>query len=149
MVMKHKCTLLLELWKKNNCNEIYVEINRNDTLAIELRRYAKERKKKRISVRETFRTQHKETFIADLMEPLIKIGRLYVRDKVFSNTILKDEMRKFPAGKTDDHIDAIAGAINELKIKGVSFGDEKRLTKHPLRHSPKVIQDISATEPTL
>lgn len=126
---------VLDICSACHVNKIFVEVNFVRTLATELRRFAKAQKKK-VSIQESVRSQNKRDFIGDNIEPLIKVGRLYCTERILIDSDLKKEMRDFPTGKHDDHIDAVAGCIAELKIPGIQFKDEKGLTDKPLRYAP-------------
>jgi phage terminase large subunit-like protein len=87
------------------------------TLASEIKTHGRSRGRK-IRVKERMRTKgnEKKRFIAEALEPLIKIGRLYV-DSIILDDLrhpLVVELKGFPNSKHDDHVDALAGAINEL-----------------------------------
>jgi phage terminase large subunit-like protein len=53
-------------------------------------------------------------FIAQIMEPLIKVGRLFVHERVRDKSAFLDELQAFPRMKHDDCIDAAAEAISNL-----------------------------------
>lgn len=105
--------VLLNACRENFCNTVYVETNFSMTLAAELRAYAKTKRAK-VRVRETTRTskQNKIEFIASVIEPLMKVGRLYIHEDAFKE--FKYELEEFPNGRRDDRLDAVAGAIAEL-----------------------------------
>ena len=127
--------------EKHHCNSVWVETNFSMSLAAEIRKWCKERKKK-ISIKDTRRTstQNKEIYISDAIEPLLKTGRLHIHDRVWKNSDFLTEMRTFPEGKHDDVIDAISGCIHELKIPGIQFtGKENDLTRTPLHRAPRVV----------
>ena len=53
-------------------------------------------------------------FIAQTLEPLIKVGRMYVHERV-KETPFMDELQAFPQPRVhDDCIDATSGAISHL-----------------------------------
>ena len=68
---------------------MFVEENFSATLASELRRVARELKLS-INVIPKFRSQNKLHFIAQTLEPVIKIGRLYVHERVKNETPFLD-----------------------------------------------------------
>lgn len=131
---------VLEVCERNYCNTVFVEVNFSRTLAIELKRYAKANKK-RIRVKEAQRTsrQNKLDYIGDALEPLIKVGRLYVHEHIWRDSKLKEQMRAFPDGRHDDFIDALAGAITEAKLVGVKYDKEKPLSDISVRGNPKPV----------
>jgi phage terminase large subunit-like protein len=61
-----------------------------------------------------FRNQNKLHFIAHTLEPIIKVGRLYVHKRVAETTPFLDELQAFPRAKQDDCIDATSEAISHL-----------------------------------
>ena len=61
-----------------------------------------------------FRNKNKMVFIAQTMEPIIKVGRLFVHERVRDKTPFMDELQAFPRNKYDDCIDATSEAINNL-----------------------------------
>ena len=92
---------------------VVVEENFSATLANELRKVARDMKVF-VQVIPKFRTTNKRVFIAQTLEPIIKIGRMYVHERV-KNTPFFDELQAFPRPRmTDDCIDATSEAINYL-----------------------------------
>ena len=91
---------------------MYVEENFSATLANELRRVAREMKIM-VQVVPKFRSKNKMVFIAQTLEPLIKLGKMYVHERVKETPFL-DELQAFPRMKHDDCIDATAEAISHL-----------------------------------
>ena len=68
-----------------------------------------------INVIPKFRSQNKLHFIAQTLEPVIKIGRMYVHERVKNETPFLDELQSFPRkNQMDDCIDATAEAISHL-----------------------------------
>lgn len=133
---------VLDTCERNHCNQVYVETNFNRTAAIELRRYAKQVAKKKINIKEVARTRHtgnKHDNIADAIEPLIKIGRFYVRQDLLNDTDLAKEMRSFPHGQRDDTIDAITGALQALRMQNVTFNREGMLSENGFSSTPRVM----------
>ena len=58
---------------------------------------------------------HKLHFIAQTLEPVIKIGRMFVHERVKNETPFLDELQSFPRkNQMDDCIDATAEAISHL-----------------------------------
>lgn len=55
----------------------------------------------------------KERFIGDVIEPILFNGNLWIKEDQIS-TQLEKEFREFPEAKHDDHLDAMASAIDKL-----------------------------------
>lgn len=107
---------VLNFCKKNHIRKIYVESNHAPHLSFELRKLA-ESERVRVQVFATTRksTQNKRFFIANALEPLVKSNRLWVHKNVLK-TKFKEQLNAFPNTRSDDCIDAAAGAIHELNI---------------------------------
>ena len=111
---EHQCREVIATCAKHKVGHVFVEENFSATLASELRRVARELKLA-INVIPKFRSQNKLNFIAQTLEPVIKIGRLYVHKKVKEETPFLDELQSFPRrNQKDDCIDATAEAISHL-----------------------------------
>ena len=110
---KIQCREVILACAYHKLSHIIVEENFSATLAAELRRTAKEMKVF-VNIVPRFRTTNKKVFIAQTIEPIIKVGRLYVHKKVDKDTPFMDELQAFPRNKKDDCIDATCEAINYL-----------------------------------
>ena len=108
-----QCREIILACAKHKISHVFVEENFSATLANELRRVAREMKIM-VQVVPKFRNKNKMVFIAQIMEPLIKVGRLYVHERVRDNSLFMDELQAFPRMKHDDCIDATAEAISNL-----------------------------------
>lgn len=92
---------------------VFIEENFSASLINEARRICKEMKRK-ITFVNKFRSKNKKVFIAQTLEPIIKIGRLYIHQRVLDRKDFMEELEDFPNNKHDDHIDAVAEAISHL-----------------------------------
>ena len=110
---ENQCKEIIETCAKHKIGHVFVEENFSATLANELRRKAREMKLA-ITVIPKFRTQNKLQFIAQTLEPVIKVGRLFVHENVKNNTPFLEELSAFPRAKQDDCIDATSEAISHL-----------------------------------
>jgi predicted phage terminase large subunit-like protein len=108
-----QCREIINTCKAHKISHVYVEENFSSTLANELRRVAREMKIM-VQVVPKFRNKNKMVFIAQIMEPLIKVGRLFVHERVRDKSAFLDELQAFPRMKHDDCIDAAAEAISNL-----------------------------------
>lgn len=108
-----QCAEIIATCAKHKISHVYVEENFSSALANELRRTAR-KLKLAINVVPHFRNQNKLHFIAHTLEPIIKVGRLYVHKRVAENTPFLDELQAFPRSKQDDCIDATSEAISHL-----------------------------------
>ena len=103
----------------NACTEygiatVFIEENYSASLINEAKRVCREMNKK-IKFVNKFRSKNKKVFIAQTLEPVIKIGRMYVHKRVLNNSPFMDELEAFPNTNThDDAIDACAEAISHL-----------------------------------
>jgi phage terminase large subunit-like protein len=77
-----------------------------------------------------FRTSNKLNFMAQQLEPVIKVGKLRVHQRVLDNSKFMSQLEEFPYMKHDDCIDATAMAISKLPEPGVD------ISKIPLIQSP-------------
>jgi len=110
---EQQCEEIILTCAKHKIGHVYVEENFSSALANELRRTAR-RLKLAVTVIPHFRNQNKLNFIAQTLEPLIKVGRLYVHKRVREHTPFLDELQAFPRAKQDDCIDATSEAISHL-----------------------------------
>ncbi|WP_374632829.1 phage terminase large subunit [Ferrovibrio sp.] len=104
---------IVDVCRRNYCNTVIVESNFSVTIGGEFRRWMKDRNSK-LRLREQARASkvHKDTFIPDMIEPLMRAGRLIVHERCFRD--FKNELEDFPNGQFDDRLDAVAGAIFDL-----------------------------------
>lgn len=123
--------VVLSVMKKFYCNKIYVEVNQNPVLDQELRKYALQQGAK-ISVGQAFRGKfnNKNDMISWTLEPLLHTGKLYAHKDALRGSPLLVELQSFPTYKTDDCLDAVAGAINELIP--AQIGKDRAETAKPL-----------------
>ncbi len=70
--------------------------------------------KKKINFVNKFRNKNKQVFIAQTLEPIIKINRLYVHKRVSDHSYFMSELEEFPNNKHDDCIDAVSESISHL-----------------------------------
>jgi phage terminase large subunit-like protein len=110
---ENQCKEIIATCAKHKIGHVFVEENFSATLANELRRCAREMKLA-INVIPKFRTQNKLHFIAQTLEPIIKVGRLFVHENVKNNSPFLEELQAFPRAKQDDCIDATSEAISHL-----------------------------------
>lgn len=135
--------VVIEAMRRNLCNSIHVEASLTNNLASDLKALASS-KNIRLSVRETTRTrsQNKLSFIADTLEPLIKSNRLHVLPWMLDKQRCEfvSELERFPNGRRDDHLDAVAGAIHELSPRRVGFGPTaERMNRNPMGQARSVV----------
>lgn len=108
-----QCREIIHACIRHKISHVFVEENFSATLANELRRVAREMKIM-VQVIPKFRNKNKMVFIAQILEPLIKVHRLFVHERVRDQSLLLDELHQFPRNKHDDCIDATAEAISNL-----------------------------------
>tara|TARA_B110000503_G_scaffold132381_1_gene208272 strand:+ start:5265 stop:6734 length:1470 start_codon:yes stop_codon:yes gene_type:complete len=108
-----QCREIISSCAKHKISHVFVEENFSQTLANELRRTAREMKIM-VQVIPKFRNKNKMVFIAQILEPLIKVGRLFVHERVRDHSLFLDELQSFPRMKHDDCIDATAECISNL-----------------------------------
>jgi phage terminase large subunit-like protein len=99
---------------------VYIEENFSASLINEARRICKEMKKK-INFVNKFRSKNKYVFIAQTLEPIIKINRMYVHKRVRTNSYFWSELDEFPNNAHDDCIDAVSEAISHLPEPSVDI----------------------------
>jgi predicted phage terminase large subunit-like protein len=97
---------------KYGIGTVFIEENFSASLINEARRVCTEMKRK-IQFVNKFRSQNKKVFIAQTLEPTIKIGRLYVHNRVLNSNFMT-ELEEFPHNAHDDCIDAVSEAISHL-----------------------------------
>lgn len=124
-----QCNEIITACDNYKVGHVFVEENFSPTLANELRRTAVERKKKIVVVPE-FRTSNKLNFIAQMLEPVIKVGKLRVHNRVKENSHFLSQLEEFPYNRFDDCIDAVSMAISKLPEPTVDVG------KIPMIRSP-------------
>ncbi len=108
-----QCREIILTCAYHKLGHVIVEENFSATLASELRRVARQMKVM-VNIIPKFRTSNKRVFIAQTLEPVIKVGRLFVHNRV-KDTPFFDELQAFPRPRvSDDCIDATAEAINYL-----------------------------------
>ena len=98
---------------KYGIGTVFIEENFSSSLLNEAKRICKEMKRK-IQFVNKFRTQNKRVFIAQTLEPLIKIGRMFVHERVAKNSNFMSELEDFPMNTHDDCIDAVSESISHL-----------------------------------
>ncbi len=110
----NQCKEVIGMCAKHKIGHVFVEENFSSTLANELRKVARQMKLA-INVIPKFRSQNKLHFIAQTLEPIIKVGKMYVHERVRDGTPFLDELQAFPrVNKMDDCIDATSEAISHL-----------------------------------
>ncbi len=110
----HQIKQIIYTCDKYGIGTVFIEENFSASLLNEAKRICKEMKRK-IQFVNKFRTKNKKVFIAQTLEPLIKIGRMYVHKRVIKNSPFMDELEEFPNTNThDDAIDAVAESISHL-----------------------------------
>lgn len=109
----NQCREIITACAYHKISHVYVEENFSATLANELRRVARDMKVM-VQVVPKFRNKNKMVFIAQTMEPIIKVGRLFVHERVRDKTPFLDELQAFPRNRHDDCIDATSEAISNL-----------------------------------
>jgi len=110
----NQCREVIGMCAKHKIGHVFVEENFSSTLANELRKVARELKLA-INVIPKFRSQNKLHFIAQTLEPIIKVGKMFVHERVRDDTPFLDELQAFPrVNKMDDCIDATSEAISHL-----------------------------------
>lgn len=131
-----QCEEVLAACHMFGLDRVVVEKNFSAALSGVLRDVVR-KKGRRLRVREAHRdsTQNKERLIADTLDPLIRTQKLYVHHNAWHNTPFKAQLRSFPKGKHDDFLDALTGAILELKVPKAKLGElidlEKPFSKGP------------------
>jgi phage terminase large subunit-like protein len=129
-----QCREIIHACAYHKISHVYVEENFSATLANELRKVARELKVM-VQVVAEFRSKNKMVFIAQTLEPLIKVGRMYVHERVKNNTPFMDELQAFPQPRVhDDCIDATSGAISQLPNLAVDVSKVAKVF-NPLQRS--------------
>jgi phage terminase large subunit-like protein len=129
-----QCREIIRTCAFHKISHVYVEENFSATLANELRRVAREMKVM-VQVVAEFRSKNKMVFIAQTLEPIIKIGRMYVHERVKENSPFMDELQAFPQPRVhDDCIDATSGAISHLPNLAVDVSKVAKVF-NPLQRS--------------
>lgn len=107
-----QCEQIISLCDHYKIGHIFLEENFSPTLKTELNRKAREMKKKIVIISE-FRTKNKLNFIAQTIEPLIKVGKMRVHKRVAQSKLM-EQLNQFPYMKKDDFLDACALAVSKL-----------------------------------
>ncbi|MEG3619625.1 phage terminase large subunit [Magnetovibrio sp. PR-2] len=110
-----QCEMIIDTCRKYHTKHIVVEENLSPMLKTELRRVAKE-KKTHILIKGVYRGRgnNKEERIARAIEPVCKVGRLYIHDRVWYKSQLKIQLDQLGYSANDDAVDALATALDEL-----------------------------------
>ena len=124
-----QCEEIILACDRYKIGHIYLEENFSPTLKTELNRKAREMKKKVIVIGE-FRNSNKLNFMAQQLEPVIKVGKMRVHKRVVDNSHFMSQLEEFPYNKMDDCIDAVSLALSKLPNPNVD------VTKIPLIQSP-------------
>lgn len=132
-----QCNEIITACDKYKIGHVFVEENFSPTLANEIRRCAVERKKKIVVVPE-FRVQNKMNFMAQQLEPVIKVGKMKVHKRVKENSHFLSQLEEFPYNRFDDCIDAVASAISKLPEPAVD------VSKIPLIRNPIVTAGVQS-----
>ncbi len=110
----HQIKQIINACTRYGIGHVFIEENFSASLLNEAKRICKEMKRK-IQFVNKYRTANKKTFIAQTLEPLIKISRLYIHKRVINNSPFMEELEEFPNSNThDDCIDAVSEAISHL-----------------------------------
>ena len=129
-----QCREIIHACAYHKISHVYVEENFSATLANELRKVARQMKVM-VQVVAEFRSKNKMVFIAQTLEPLIKVGRMYVHERVRDKTPFMDELQAFPQPRVhDDCIDATSGAISHLPNLAVDVSKVAKVF-NPLQRS--------------
>jgi hypothetical protein len=124
-----QCEEIIDACEKYKLGHIYLEENFSVTLKTELKRKVLEKKKKIVVISE-FRNKNKLNFIAQTLEPIIKIGKLRIHKRVADNGNFMAQLEEFPYCKMDDFIDATSMSISKLPEPAVD------VSKIPMIQSP-------------
>lgn len=144
MTFDQQCTEVIDACQAHGVDTVTVEVNFSPTLANDLKKTAR-KMKRRIRVKEHDRKlKGKIPFIAETLEPVIKTGRFNVYLPLWEDTPLKGQLEDFPKGKHDDVLDAIAGAIDSLKVPKQKAGDKSPDTPFRQPRSSMVINKPGA-----
>jgi predicted phage terminase large subunit-like protein len=108
-----QCEAVLDVLQRHWIDRVYVEENFAPTIVNDLKRCARLRGY-RVSVIGVRRIANKREYIGDHIGPLINGSKLYVHKRVWKSAF-KTQIKEFPRNKHDDHIDAVAGAIDQLR----------------------------------
>ena len=128
-----QCREIIIACAYHKLGHIIVEENFSATLANELRKVARSMKVM-VQVIPRFRSTNKRVFIAQTLEPIIKVGRMYLHERI-KNTPFLDELQSFPQPRAkDDTIDATAEAINYLPNMAVDVSKVSRIV-NPLSNA--------------
>jgi len=124
-----QCDEVIDACIKYKIGHIYLEENFSVTLKTELKRKVKEKKQKIVVISE-FRSSNKLNFMAQTLEPIIKVGKLKVHQRVKDAKKFLNQVEEFPYQKHDDYIDAVSMAISKLPEPAVD------VSKIPMIQSP-------------
>jgi len=124
-----QCEEIILACDKYKIGHIFLEENFSPTLKTELKRKALEMKKKVIVIGE-FRNSNKLNFMAQQLEPIIKVGKMKVHKRVTENSHFMSQLSEFPYNKMDDCLDAVSLALSKLPQPNVD------VTKIPQIQSP-------------
>lgn len=108
-----QCEEIITACERYKLGHIYLEENFSVTLKTELKRKIIERKKK-ITVMSEFRNTNKLNFLAQTLEPIIKVGKLRIHERVANDGKFMAQLEEFPYNKMDDFLDATAMSISKL-----------------------------------
>ncbi len=109
----HQIQTIVNACVKYGIATVFIEENFSASLINEARRICKDMRKK-IQFVNKFRNKNKQVFIAQTLEPIIKINRLYVHKRVADHSYFMSELEEFPNNKHDDCIDAVSESISHL-----------------------------------
>tara|TARA_X000001382_G_scaffold23319_1_gene14206 strand:+ start:5573 stop:7006 length:1434 start_codon:yes stop_codon:yes gene_type:complete len=124
-----QCEEVINICDKYKLGHVYLEENFSMTLKAELKRKILAKKKKIVVIGE-FRNVNKLNFMAQQLEPIIKVGKMRVHKRVLNNSKFMSQLEEFPYMRHDDCIDATAMAISKLPEPAVD------ISKIPLIQSP-------------
>lgn len=124
-----QCAEVIQACDKYKIGHVFLEENFSMTLKAELNRKAHQMKKK-IVVMAEFSNRNKLNFMAQQLEPLIKVGKMRVHERVKEQSHFLSQLEEFPYHKQDDCIDSVSMCLSKLPTPQVD------ISKIPLIQSP-------------
>jgi phage terminase large subunit-like protein len=150
-----QCETALKLCADYGIGTLHAEVTGNSSLSGELHSVAAEiydRRSINVHIDEVHRSgnQHtkftsKNKRIEHHLEPIVRIGRLWIREHLWADTPekkdqpLRGQMIDFPHSKKDDYLDALAGALEYLQPVPVHVASHGAIGERPFNsHYRKV-----------
>ena len=124
-----QCKEVIDACDRYKIGHVFLEENFSMTLKTELNRKAQEMKKK-IVIMSEFSNRNKLNFMAQQLEPIIKVGKMKVHERVKENSSFMAQLEEFPYNKMDDCIDSVSMALAKLPEPAVD------VSRIPLIKSP-------------